>query len=98
MDYLERIKKSIRAQINYQVTEDPKYLDEITKHSIWFLDHNKPKSFNPYNKDNELIRHEQEFQSMCAALEENGVKDAKELTVFEFYSRISYYDKKSTKK
>lgn len=92
------MKKFIRAQINYNIDFDPQYLAEITRHSEWFLDHNKPKNFNPYNKENELIRHEQEFQSMCAALEENGVKDAKELTVFEFYSRISYYDKKSSKK
>lgn len=92
------MKKYIRAQINYNIDYDPKFLAEITKHSEWFLDRNKPKSFNPYNKENELIRHEQEFESMCAALEENGVKDAKELTVYEFYSRISYYDKKANKK
>jgi len=35
---------------------------------------------------------------MCAALEENGVKDAKDMTVFEFYSRVKYFENKSKNK
>jgi hypothetical protein len=35
---------------------------------------------------------------MVAALEENGVKDAKDLTVYEFYSRVKYFEKKSKAK
>ncbi len=41
---------------------------------------------------------EQEFESMVAALGENGVIDAGSLSVFEFYSRIKYFEKKSQKK
>ncbi len=92
------MKKYLRAQINYNITEDPQYLTEIIRYSNWFLDHNKPKSFSPMNKENDLIKQEQEFESMCAALEENGVKDAKDMTVYQFYSRIKYYEKKSKNK
>jgi hypothetical protein len=69
----------------------------MTRHSTYFLESNKPKNFNPFDAGNVLIRQEQEFQAMCAALEENGVKDAKCLSVYEFYSRVKYFEKKAKK-
>lgn len=96
MDYLEKLKKYLRTQIAYNLTEDPIHIDEIQKLSKWFLEHNKPKSFNPYDKNNSLISQEQEFENMATALEENGVIISG-LTVFEFYSRCKYFEKKSKK-
>jgi len=60
------------------------------------LEANKPKDFNPF-VENCLIQMEQEFESMAAALGENGIQNASELTVFEFYSRVKYFQKKSKK-
>lgn len=98
MDYLEKLKKYLRTQIAYNLTEDPIHIDEIQKLSKWFLEHNKPKSFNPYDKNNSLITQEQEFENMVVALEENGIKDIYSLTVFEFYSKVKYFERKSSKK
>lgn len=92
------MKKYLLAQIEYNLTGDTKYLAEIQKHAQFFVDHNTPKSFNPYSPDNVLLSQEQDFESMCAALEENGVKDAGLMTVFEFYSRVKYFEKKSKPK
>lgn len=78
------------------MTGDVELLSEIVKYSDYFLEANKPKDFNPYT-ENVLIVMEQEFESMAAALGENGVTNASELTIFEFYSRIKYFEKKSKK-
>lgn len=98
LNYLDKLKKYTRARINYELTHDQRYLDEILRYADFFLEVNKPKNFNPFDTNNDLIIQEQEFEAMCAALEENGVKDAKGMTVFSFYSRILYYDKKAKKK
>ena len=79
------------------MTGDIELLSEIVKYSDYFLEANRPKDFNPF-AENVLIVMEQEFESMVAALSENGVVNASELTVFEFYSRIKYFEKKSSKK
>ena len=72
-------------------------MSELIKYADYFLEVNKPKDFAPYNSDNVLIAQEQEFESMVASLEENGVNNAGNLTVFEFYSRIKFYEKRSKK-
>ncbi len=71
-------------------------LPEMMRYADYFLETNKPKNFNPF-VENDLIRMEQEFESMAAALGENGVVNASELTIFEFYSRIKYFEKKAKK-
>lgn len=96
LNYLEKLKKYLLARINFELTSDPKYMAEIIKCSDYFLESNKPKNFNPY-QENDIIRMEQEFESMCTALEENGITNAKDMTVYEFYSRVKYFEKKSKK-
>jgi hypothetical protein len=78
------------------LTADPAYLAEIVRCSDYFLEANRPRDFNPY-RENDLIRQESEFENMCSALEENGVSNCSNLTVFEFYSRVKYFEKKSKK-
>lgn len=97
MNYLEKLKKYLIARVNFELTADPQYMAEIVKHSEYFLESNKPKSFAPYDTNNELIRLEKEFENMSAALSENGIQNASELTVFEFYSRVGYFERKTKK-
>lgn len=101
---MERLKKYLQARIQFELidnTDDIARLDElgreINRHAEWFLEANKPKDFNPFT-ENVLIRMEQEFESMAAALSENGIQNAADLTVFEFYSRVKYFEAKSQKK
>lgn len=93
---MERLKKYLLVRAKFELTEDIELLTELNKHADWFMEYNKPKDFNPFT-ENCLIRMEQEFESMAAALGENGVINASELTVFEFYSRVSYFEKKAQK-
>ena len=94
---MEKLKKYLIARAKFESTGDPSYLSEIIKYADYFIEANRPKDFNPF-AENCLIQMEQEFESMVAALSENGVVNASDLTVFEFYSRIKYFEKKSTKK
>lgn len=83
--------------MQFELTGDVALLSEIVRYADYFLEANKPKDFNPF-AENCLIQMEQEFEGMVAALGENGIVNASELTVFEFYSRIKYFEKKSSKK
>lgn len=38
-----------------------------------------------------------EFETLCAALESNGVLNPKKLSVFEFNAKIDYFEKKTSK-
>ena len=96
LNYLERLKKYLQLRVKYELTEDITLLAEIEKHADYFLEVNKPKDFNPFT-ENCLIKQEQEFESMAAALSENGIQNASNLTVFEFYSRVKYFEKKGKK-
>lgn len=86
----------MQARVKFELTEDIAILDELNKHAEYFLEFNKPKDFNPF-AENCLIRMEAEFESMAAALGENGVTNAADLTIFEFYSRVKYFEKKAQK-
>lgn len=57
----------------------------------------KPLSFWPSNKKNDWVRFKKHFEKMYAVLEEAGIGLAKNLTVFEFHTRLEYL-KDRTKK
>ncbi len=58
----------------------------------------KPLSFWPHNPKNDWVRFKRHFERMYAILEEAGVKNGKELTVYEFYSRLEYLKDKAQPK
>ncbi len=87
------MKKYLLVRIEYETTGDVALIAELNKYADYFLEINKPKDFNPF-VENCLIKMEQKFESMAAALAENGIVNASELTIFEFYSRIKYFEKK----
>lgn len=72
-------------------------LPELLKIKDYFTGTIQPKNFDPFNPGNDLMKHEKDFESVCSSLEEAGIKDAKRMTVFEFYSRLEYFEKKGTK-
>lgn len=63
----------------------------------YFLNMSKPKCFNPYSEDNILIAEEKEFEEICNSMEDNGVNNVRESTVFEFYAKVQYLEKKIQK-
>jgi hypothetical protein len=97
MNYLDKLKGYLQARIDFELSGDPALLKPLLQYREFFLDANKPKSFNPFNSENDLVQSDNVFESMCAALEESGVVNPSALTIFEFYSRVKYFDKKSKK-
>lgn len=63
----------------------------------YFLSINKPKVFNPFDSRCVLTGSDLEFETVCLTMEESGVNNAKESTVFEFYSKIKYLESKAAK-
>ena len=62
----------------------------------YFMENSKPKIFNPHDPHNVTLEHEKSFENVCISLNENGI-DTKNVTIFEFYSRVEYFEKKYEK-
>ena len=60
----------------------------------YFLDNTKPNVFDPDNEENVLFLSDSQTEDLYIGMQENGIPEPKELTVFEFYKRIQYYEKK----
>lgn len=59
---------------------------------------NPPKDFKFNNPENHLNQLDDSFESLCASMEEAGIKDPEKLTVFKFKKRIQYFKAKAQKK
>jgi hypothetical protein len=68
--------------------------EELLELQRYFILQQKPNKFNPYDEDNILAQMERNFEDTCAVMQENGIANPKALTEFEFYSRLTYYEKK----
>lgn len=86
----------------YEIIRLRKYFDEeVSKElriiSEYFLNLNKPKVFNPYADDCILTENDKTFEEICNAMEESGFMSVRNVTVFEFYSKIAYLEKRAAK-
>lgn len=62
----------------------------------YFIEQNKPQTFNIRIHNNIIVKHEKSFQNIITSLQESGIK-TENLTVFEFYSRIEHFEIKYQK-
>lgn len=62
----------------------------------YFLDQSKPQVFNPHDSHNVILEHDKSFEAVLISLSENGINTEK-LTIFEFYTRIEFLEKKYQK-
>lgn len=74
--------------------KDAKALDAIYD---YFLKRNTPLCFNPYDENSVLVHGEKEFEEICNSMEDSGIEGVKECTVFEFYSKVQFLEKKIQK-
>lgn len=44
-----------------------------------------------------LIQVDKAFENLCTVLEEAGINAPKKLSVYEFYSKVEYFEKKNKK-
>lgn len=77
-----------------QEGESPEHIDRLEVIKNYFLDQKKPNKFNPYEPDNILMYSENTFEELVNTMQENGSPNPKEMTEFEWYSKIRYLEKK----
>ena len=98
-NYFDYLKKKYYQKCEYLITGNKSCLQMIKDAEAYMLDIIRPKNFDPSDKYNEVIEHENTFEKMCAILEDCGCHNPKRLTVYEFYKRVAYYkDKHKPKK
>lgn len=66
-------------------------INAITSYQVAIMN---PKIFAYESPDNCIRKMEEAFENLCTNLEELGVMNPKQLTVFEFYSKIRYFKTK----
>ena len=62
----------------------------------YFMEANKPRNFNPRSSGSVVVEFDKSFENMCSSMQESGITPDS-LTVFEFYSKIEYFEKKYEK-
>lgn len=76
------------------ITGSEKYNEIIKSIDEYLMSFHIPDVFDVRSSQNVIKSIDESFQSLCASLEANGTTGAADLTVFEFFSRIEYYEKK----
>ena len=76
--------------------EEAKKQDSVIR-SIegYVLSINSPKSFSNESEDNILRTTDLAFENLVTSMEEAGINAPKGLTVFEFNSKLDYFEKKN---
>lgn len=60
----------------------------------WQLSLMAPKNFDSTDTDNYIKRIELSFENLCTSMEDLGVEKPWDLSVFQFYTRLTYFEKK----
>lgn len=63
----------------------------------YFIDKQKPNVFDPFSELCYYVINEKSFEDVCMMMEESGVLKPKDLSLFEFQSKLVYLQKKSEK-
>lgn len=74
--------------------EVQRLLNDILDYQLSML---SPRNFDSQDENNVVKGMEMSFENVCTALEELGINDPQNLTVFSFYSKIAYFEKKNKK-
>lgn len=95
VEYIDKLRE-------FELLKLQKYLgeavdDKLLKVYEYFLKINAPKIFNPFDADCILIENDRQFEDICNTIFDDLKQDIKEKSVYEFYSTISYLEKKAAK-
>jgi hypothetical protein len=77
--------------INGHNARTQELIDQVER---WQLALIAPKNFDSMDTDNYIKRIELSFESLCTSMEELGVASPGDLTVFQFYTKLTYFEKK----
>jgi hypothetical protein len=95
IQYLDRTREH-ELLLNRQALGEP--VDQLLVNvADYFLRMQKPQVFNPFDENCILIQNDKSFEEVCNSMEDNGIQNVKSLTVFEFYSKLIFLEKKAEK-
>ena len=93
---MSNLCRFLQIKIESELGEEVDY-SEFDRINEYFLSINSPKCFNPFSGDAEQVKGDKQFESVCAMMEESGIGNVDRMNVFEFYSRIEFFDKRNEK-
>lgn len=100
MTYAEELRK--KGIINCQLLQGKGDRENLLKLKADIIDYQvamlKPRNFDSQDTDNAIKLIETSFENICTSLEEAGVQNPAALSVFSFYSKIAYFEKKNKPK
>lgn len=70
-------------------------VEEMEKIDRYFLEQSKPHNFDADSEENAVLRHDLNYESLCAVLENNGVHSPQNLSTMQFYHRLEYFKKQA---
>lgn len=76
------------------VLRNENHEQEIREISEWMLMHATPGNYDSRDPGNEESSQERSFENLCVLMQDNGVGNPKGETVYAFYTRIQYLNKK----
>ena len=89
------IHQSIIADFEERYEDRNKLEKVIRSIEDYILSRNPPRNFIDNSSDNSLIQMDLSFGKLCASLEEAGIKEPKNLTVFDFNTKLDYFQEKA---
>lgn len=92
INHIDRIRE-------YELLKLRKYLGEPVDDLLlavtdYFITASTPKTFNPYDERCVLVQNDKQHEDLCNGIEESGL-NVRDATVFEFYSKVQYLEKRS---
>lgn len=85
-------------QLQYIVDGNPSHLKRIKVIDDYLHEYTRPVDVAMQNADNYLAKFDKDFQDACNALEELGVHRPEDLSMFEYFSKIRYFEAKNKPK
>lgn len=90
-DVMKRLTITMLENISYGDTEERRQqADELVDRLVLFI---KPKVFTGH--DGVEVRHDKDFESMCLMITKETGRDAKQMTVLEYYNAYEYLTKQA---
>lgn len=80
------------------LSQDNKELELIRDADDYLLSTIAPKEYDERKPESVVNQMDKSFEKICSTLEEVGVSNPKNLSIFEFESRIEYFREKNKAK
>lgn len=94
IEFFAQLKGKIRElSKSVEAGSDTEGLKAINKYLAEYF---TPQDFDSTSQENAVLNIDREFELLCAVLESNGVLNAADLTVLQFYLRLEYFKKVNT--